>query len=348
LRTLALSLLQGCAGYQQSALAPAGPQAAEIGRLGTFYTLLLLAVSVLVVLSVLWAVSRSRGQGSTQLPALARDVLPSEQAAGSVRQLDPLSERRKLRAVVVSTVATGVALIVLLTESVVSSNLLAELSTDDALQIHVTGRQWWWQVQYLAADPSQQITTANEIHLPVGRNVRFELESADVIHSFWIPNLHGKRDLIPGRDNVLVLRADRVGRYRSQCAEFCGLSHAHMSLWVVVESAADFARWCAKQRETAHEPASALEREGQSVFLHGPCASCHAISGTAARATLGPDLSHLASRSELAAASMPNRRGYLAGWLLGAQDLKPGSHMPNLLLQASELRALLAYLEALK
>jgi cytochrome c oxidase subunit 2 len=155
-------------------------------------------------------------------------------------------------------VLTVIALFVLLSESIGTTNALDGWSTRGALQIQVTGKQWWWQVRYLDADPTRVFSTANELHLPAGRTVRLRLAASDVIHSFWAPNLQGKRDLIPGRENTLVLRADKPGRYRSQCAEFCGTQHARMAMWIVVEPREQFEAWSARQRTSAREPQSDL------------------------------------------------------------------------------------------
>jgi cytochrome c oxidase subunit II len=245
-------------------------------------------------------------------------------------------------------VITVIVLFVMLGRSVLTGYALDQLPTEDALEIEVTGHQWWWQVHYRDADPSQGITTANEIHIPVGRPVVLALASSDVVHSFWVPSLHGKRDLVPGHVNTLTLRADRPGVYRGQCAEFCGQAHALMALWVVAEPAAAFEAWRAAQRKTPPAPETPETKRGQQVFLGGPCVLCHTVAGTSAQSNAGPDLTHFASRKSLAAASLPNTRGHLAGWLLNAQSLKPGSTMPNIGLSADDLHALIAYLETLR
>ncbi len=335
--------------YDQHSLNAAGPHAAAIQHLFWVYVALLAAVSALVVVTVLSAVWRRRSRaGTPEPPALDTAELGDERPARELRSLDATREKRHHRAVVVSTCLTVLALFVLLSESISTTNALDGWSTRGALQIQVTGKQWWWQVRYLDAEPSRVFTTANELHLPVGRTAKLQLSASDVIHSFWAPNLHGKRDLIPGRENTLVLRGDKPGRYRSQCAEFCGSEHALMSMWIVIEPLDQFEAWRARQRANGREPRTELEREGLSVFLHRSCATCHAVAGTPAGGTIGPDLTHFGSRLGIAAASYPNRRGYLAGWLLGAQGLKPLAHMPNLTLEPRELHALVAYLESLQ
>ncbi|HKU39314.1 MAG TPA: cytochrome c oxidase subunit II [Polyangiales bacterium] len=333
----------------QHSLQAAGPQAAAIQQLFWVYVALLGAVALLVAGSVVLAVLRRRTrQASPESPALSPDELPAELPARSFRRLAAQPEARRRRSVVVSTVLTAIALVGLLVESISTGNALESLSGGDALPIEVTGKQWWWQVRYLDAQPTRVFSTANELHIPVGRNVRLQLVASDVIHSFWAPNLQGKRDLIPGHDSSLVLRADRPGRYRAQCAEFCGGAHAQMSLWIVAEPPAVFEAWAAQQRKSAREPETELQHAGKLVFLRAACPACHTIQGTTAQSKVGPDLTHLASRIGLAAATYPNRRGYLGGWLLDAQALKPSNHMPNLSLAPRDLHALLAYLESLQ
>jgi cytochrome c oxidase subunit 2 len=343
-----LRSLSGGAPDQHSLIA-GGPHAEAIARLFWIYLALLSLVALLVIGSVALAIWRRRARAAPfDPPALSASELEGEPPALALRQLDPLLETRRRRKVIASTGATLLALFVLLAESVSTSNALEALSSGAQLEVQVTGKQWWWQIRYLDRSAAKTFSTANELHIPVGRGVRLQLSAADVIHSFWAPNLNGKRDLIPGHDNTLVLKADRPGRYRAQCAEFCGGAHAQMALWVVAEPAADFASWCAQQRTSAAEPATDLAREGRSVFLRTQCPSCHAIGGTDAQSHIGPDLTHFASRLGLAAASFPNRRGYLAGWIVGAQAMKPASHMPNLMLEPHELQALVAFLEGLR
>lgn len=174
-----------------------------------------------------------------------------------------------------------------------------------------------------------------------------ELTSADVIHSFWAPNLTGKRDLIPGRPTSLAFRADRAGHYRVQCAEFCGLQHAHMAMDIVAEAGADFDAWRQRRRALAPPPESEQERHGQQVFLSRECVMCHRITGTSANATNGPDLAHIADRMTIAAGTLPNTRGHRAGWIVDPQAIKPGAKMPATQLSPDELQALLAYLDQL-
>ena len=201
---------------------------------------------------------------------------------------------------------------------------------------------------YLDPDPSRQVGTANELHLPLGRMTRIDLLSGDVIHSLWIPALNGKEDLIPGRSTQLALTPRAIGHYRGECAEFCGLQHAHMLLPVTVESPAAFAAWLDARRAPAATPASPSAVRGQQVFESGTCAMCHAIAGTSADSHAGPDLTHIASRPMLAAGALPNDRAHLAAWLVDPQAFKPGTKMPNPRLQPQEVSDLVDYLEGLR
>ena len=212
-----------------------------------------------------------------------------------------------------------------------------------APEIAVTGHQWWWEIRY----PRDDVTTANELHVPVGVPVRLVLRSADVIHSFWVPRLGGKLDLVPGQANTLWLRADSAGTYLGQCAEYCGVQHAHMGLVVVAEPPRDYDAWLAAQRAPAAPPADDVAA-GARVLLGAGCAACHTVRGTPAAGTVGPDLTHVASRQALAARTLPNTRGNLAGWLSDPQALKPGNHMPVVPLTGPELQALVDYLGTLR
>jgi cytochrome c oxidase subunit 2 len=216
-----------------------------------------------------------------------------------------------------------------------------------ALTVQVRASQWWWALRYLSEDPSRTFTTANEIHIPVGQPVRFELESSDVIHSFWIPRLGGKTDVIPGQTNVTWLEADEPGVYRGQCAVFCGAGHARMALEVVAQDAKDFRAWQEDQLRDPPAPRSTAAGAGERVF-QAHCAACHSIRGSDAAGILGPDLSHLMGRRRLAAGMLDNTPGNLAGWIADPQGLKPGARMPARLVSGAELAEVLAYLETLR
>jgi cytochrome c oxidase subunit 2 len=318
-----------------SVLDPAGPQAGKIAWLWDLFLWTSVAVFVLVV-------------GFVAIAAI-RAVRQRRRGEGDPLAEDPASDRRMVRGIVAAGTVTVITLLALLIVSIRTGDALASLEDDaDALNIRVTGRQWWWQVEYEHDDPRRSATTANEIHVPVGRTVHLELTSSDVIHSFWVPSIHGKKDLIPGRLNRTWIRIDEPGEYRGQCAEFCGLEHARMAITVYADPPEVVAAWLAHQREAAPPPADAEARRGEQVFTGSPCVLCHAISGTVAGGRLGPDLSHLASRSTLAAGALPNTIGNLAGWILDPQSVKPGSHMPATSLAPADLHALLAFLEGLR
>jgi cytochrome c oxidase subunit 2 len=254
--------------------------------------------------------------------------------------------------VFVALAGVGVPLVVLvalfaLTLSAIPATAPASSSTSGAaarLIVEVTGRQWFWDVEY----PGTGARTANEIHIPVGRPVELRVRTGDVIHSLWVPRLNRKIDMIPGRTNSLVLEADEPGFYRGQCAEFCGVQHAHMALWVVAEPGNRFKQWLQAEGAPASEPATARQVDGQQVLLGSACVYCHRIAGTNATGEIGPDLTHFASRRSIAAATTPNTRGYLAGWILDPQHVKPGNKMPATDLDGEQLQALLDYLESLR
>ncbi|HEY2394578.1 MAG TPA: cytochrome c oxidase subunit II [Rudaea sp.] len=216
------------------------------------------------------------------------------------------------------------------------------------LQIRVTAHQWWWDIQYLDPDVSKRFSTANELHLPVDRDTRIELASADVIHSFWVPSLSGKLDLIPGRTNAMTLTPRRVGWYRGQCAEFCGLQHAHMALDVRVDNAAGFAAWRAQQLAAPQLPLSGAALAGEHLFESSACAMCHAVAGTIAGGHGGPDLTHLASRRMLAAGTWPMDRDHLDRWIADPQKPKPGALMPAVPLDPRDRAAIDDYLMGLR
>jgi cytochrome c oxidase subunit II len=226
---------------------------------------------------------------------------------------------------------------------------LAEIrqpAAEPAVTIEVTAHQWWWEVRYASEDPSQVFETANEIHVPVGEPVRFRLTSEDVIHSFWVPALGGKTDLIPGQTNATWLEADTPGVYRGQCAEYCGLQHAHMALRVFAEPPGEFEAWRQEQLEPADAPAAPKAEAGQTAFVRH-CAACHTVRGTIAGGETGPDLTHLMDRTTIASAMLPNTVGHLSGWIANPQELKPGTTMPNPGLSGPELEAIRSYLMTL-
>jgi cytochrome c oxidase subunit 2 len=243
---------------------------------------------------------------------------------------------------------TVVTLLGLLVASVQTGRAVASLHASSAVTIAVTGHQWWWELEYEDAVPSRRAITANELHIPTNRPIALKVRSRDVIHSFWVPNLQGKRDLIPGYETAIWLQADRPGRYRGQCAEFCGLQHAHMAFDVVAEPQPDFDRWLDHLRQPAPEPTSDTERRGRELFMTGRCVTCHTIQGTAAQGLAAPDLTHVASRRAIGAGTLLNTPDHLAAWIANPQASKPGNQMPRNPLPREDLQALTAYLQALR
>lgn len=326
-RTLSVGvlLLCGCAG-QQSALNAAGDQAES---LLTLFRLMLWVCGIaylLVLIFLGWSFLRRRWAQE------ANGEAPSERRLGL------------LLGVWIGFILVGLTL--LISGSFLSDRSLAEPSGGQALHIRVTGHQWWWRIEY--RQPSGQwIETANEMHLPVGRPAIVELRAADVIHSFWVPNLAGKTDMIPGRANRMVLTPRTPGTYRGQCAEFCGIQHANMAFLVKVEASAAFDRWLAAQARTAGPP-SPTDTRGHALVMGGSCASCHRIRGTMAEGRVGPDLTHLASRSTIAAGTVPRTTASLRGWILQPQGVKPGNAMPPSDFSPQDAQAVAHYLETLK
>jgi cytochrome c oxidase subunit 2 len=208
----------------------------------------------------------------------------------------------------------------------------------------VVAHQWWWEVRY----PRAGVVTANEVHIPTGKHLLVRVESADVIHDFWVPRLARKVDAIPRHPNHLWLQVDVPGTYLGSCNEYCGVGHAQMRLRVIAEPEEEFRAWEDAQLIVPPAPVSAAAQRGKLIFQRRTCAACHRIAGTAAAGTVGPDLSHLASRQTLASGAAPNTREELAKWLTDPNSIKPGSHMPNLQLSHAELGDLVAYLEGLR
>jgi cytochrome c oxidase subunit 2 len=231
-----------------------------------------------------------------------------------------------------------------LADLVVIDETDAPKAAGTALTIEVTGHQWFWEVRY----PGTTAVTANEIHIPVRTRVNLVAKTADVLHSFWVPQLNRKIDTVPGRANRILLYADRPGRYRGQCSEFCGAQHAHMGTYVFADQPDRFRAWLDDMERPAQTPATPEQRQGQAVFLSNQCASCHTIRGTAARGEVGPDLTHLGTRTTLAALTIPNRPDDLAGWVRDPQRFKPGNRMPALGLREPDLQHVVAYLESLR
>jgi cytochrome c oxidase subunit II len=313
--------------HVQSAVDAAGPEAARIEWLWWVFFWVSVVVWVAVVVVLAGAIIRGRRQ--RELPAAA------------------VADRAMRPVVIGATALTVLILFGLLGASIGTGRSLSRLDRQAAVTIGINARQWWWEATYEDGTPSEWFTTANELHIPVGQPVIVRGTSSDVIHSFWVPNLHGKVDLIPGRNNLRWIQADVAGTYRGQCAEFCGLQHARMALTVVAEPMEKFEAWRRAQRQPAREPQDETQRRGRAVFESATCVMCHTVRGTAAAGRVAPDLTHLKSRLTLAAGTLPNTRGHLAGWILDPQSVKPGNHMPPSGLASDEVQALLAYLDSL-
>jgi cytochrome c oxidase subunit 2 len=308
-----------------SVLAPVSPQAEAIAR-HWWVMLSVTTVVTVVVLALFFAAIVARRQ-------------PSRPAASS---------RVLTAAVSIGATLTVLILFGFLADSVWTGHLVASVPEGGAVPVQIIGHQWWWEIVYPGTIPADQVTTANEIHLPVGRPIALSVTSRDVIHSFWAPNLMGKRDLIPGYTTGVWLRIDQAGAYHGQCAEFCGKEHARMGFEVVAEDDHEFETWLADQRRPAEEPRVALAREGRAVLMSSRCSACHTIHGTPAAGNVGPDLTHFASRPSIGASARPNTRDNLWIWIANPHDAKPGNQMPANPLGDRQLSALVAYLEGLK
>lgn len=221
--------------------------------------------------------------------------------------------------------------------------------SDTPPNILVIGHQWWWEVHYLGDPSGPKFTTANEIHIPVNQPVTLELETADVIHSFWIPALHGKVDMIPGHPNFIRIEANHAGAYQGQCSSYCGKEHALMRLLVIADPPAQYQAWLKVQSQPGSDPAAPQAIQGKQLFTSGPCGACHTVRGTEASGTIGPDLTHIGGRQYLASNVYPNNDAYLAAWIIHAQSLKPGALMPDLpVFNGQQLLEVVAYLRQLK
>lgn len=332
---LVVLIVGGCGGpYAQSAMQPATEIAQRLQDL--FATIFWWAVAVFVLVEgalVLTILKFRSGRGQDQDTADS----PKHVHGNTLVEL-------------AWTLAPAVVLVII---AVPTISLIWEVdlpTTDpDALVVEVVGHQWWWEFRY----PEFDIVTANEFHIPVGRTIDLRLTSADVIHSFWIPRLAGKRDVVPGRENILWFKPDSVGRFVGQCAEFCGLSHALMKLEAVVDAPADFEAWVRGQNTPAtgldeENALAALVDQGRDVLMRAGCIACHRIDGTRAQGILGPDLSHVGSRRTIAAGILENTTENMERWLRDPAAVKPGALMPNLQLADEDVRSLTAYLSSLR
>ncbi len=315
--------LSGCASSTQSILEPATANAREVT--GLFYFIFYVAAVIFVIVEglLVYFVIRYQRRANAAIP---------EQIHGNT----PLE--------VGWTLAPALILLIVF---VFTARTMANIDPNNppagSVNVRVIGHQWWWEYQY----PDLKIVTANDLHVPTGEVVNITLESDNVIHSFWIPQLSGKMDVVPGHQNTTWFRAEKAGEYRGQCAEFCGIQHAHMLFRVIAHNPADFQSWV-QQQQTTPPAASGDVARGAEVFSKSACVGCHTIAGTNAQATVGPNLTHFGSRRTLGAGVLENTPQNLAEWIRDPQAVKPGNDMPILGLSDADVQALVAYLESLK
>jgi len=313
-------------------LHPAAPQAGNIEWLYWVIFGVLTAVFVLMIAGFTWAGAKTGVAASHPLPIME----------------DKEGDHRARWVVGLAMGVTVVTLFVILVISVVTGKRIHGPTSKNPVTIQVTARQWWWEITYPNPQADQTITTANEIHVPVGAPIVVLTNSKDVIHSFWAPSITGKRDLIPGYSSAFWFQVDQPGTYHGQCAEFCGLQHAHMGFSVVAEPVDQFQAWQQQQLKAAAEPSTSEAVRGRDVFLTHACLMCHTIRGTDAGSHVGPDLTHIAGRNMIAAETLPNTAGALAGWIVDPQRIKPGTRMSPNPLAPDDLQALIVYLRSLQ
>jgi cytochrome c oxidase subunit II len=304
-------------------LAPASPQAAAIARLFGGTLIFLGAILALVIFLVIYALVRYR----------ERPGAPEASQIFGSRRLE-----------LVWTAIPILSLTILSVFVAWTMHVSDPPDPDDPPDLRIIGHQWWWELQYVKSGA----VAANEIHLPVGQRLLVEVQSADVIHDFWVPQLARKMDAVPGHPNHIWLEADHPGTYLGICAEFCGNEHAWMRFQVIAQTADEFATWLQAQLQVPATPTSPDAQRGQKLFVERTCSNCHAVAGTPANQRVGPDLTHVASRRMLAAGAVENTSANLARWLHDPNIFKPNSNMPNLQLPQGEIRELVAYLETLK
>ncbi|MEU4244699.1 cytochrome c oxidase subunit II [Actinoplanes sp. NPDC026619] len=318
-----LLLLAGCSGGSQSTLHASGAGARRTEGLWWLFFWISVAVFAEVMTLLGWALWRRR------------------RATARVRGGDALG--------MVSVLGVAIPFVILAVVYGIGLHDLNALASppgkNAAVNIEVVGHRWWWEVHY----PDQPAAvTANEIHIPIGESVRVRLRTADVQHSFWVPNLMPKTDLIAGKVNETWLYTDEAGNYRGQCAEYCGQQHAFMAFLVVAEPRAQFDAWVTAQAQPTTPTLTAAQQRGKAVFEQGSCASCHTVRGTSADGTVGPDLTTIGSRWSIGAGAAPNDAGHLGGWIANSQTIKPGNAMPPQPVAAQDLPDLVAYLQSLK
>jgi cytochrome c oxidase subunit II len=317
LSTLVAVALSGCQGDRvQSSLHPAGPAAEAVAQLWWILLAILGTYSLVVFILTLVAIFR---------PV----------------QKNPPKHGGRVFILIGGVILPALILVPLLVYSVTTTRSLR--MRDGGLTIRVIGHRWWWEVEY----PDQQIITANELYIPAGEPVRLEMTSADIIHSFWVPQLHGKADMLPGKTTDFWIEADRPGIYRGQCAEFCGVQHALMAFEVIALPPDEFAQWIVDHQQPPQTPQSDQLLAGKQLFMKHGCGACHAVAGTPAQGRAGPDLTLLGIRKTLAAATTPNTPEDLLAWLIDPQSIKPGANMPPTHASTEELELIVSYLFSL-
>ena len=320
-----MGLLTGCS---QGGLKPAGREAHRIFDINAWLTIVGVAVSVLVLGLLAYALVRPGEENTTD-------------------ESDTVGENKLERRLLIGGGIIMPAIVVAGFFGVQIASTMAQHQSGQFV-IEVTGHQFWWQVHYRGVNGVEPFDTANEIHIPTHTNVTVMLRSDDVIHSFWVPQLAGKMDLIPGRVNQMVLSADTPGTYAGECAEYCGIQHAWMKFQVVAQKPDEFQTWAENQAKPAPDPQTDLQMQGKQVFLGQSCVGCHTIKGVSEKSEFGPDLTHLASRNKIGAGIKQLTKGNLTSWIANPQAVKPGVKMPPQQLSRDQLDALVAYLMSLE
>jgi cytochrome c oxidase subunit 2 len=343
--------LAGCNGAT-SYLDASGSAGRAEGVLGWWLIGAACAVVFAVCIAIVLGIAHHRGENNVPEAYRAIASATGDERPGARTISGTEAQRGEIHAglrwIYVGLAATIVVLLVAFAGTMVTLNAASHPPRAPSLTMDVTGHQWWWEVRYSeVGHPDFGFVTANEVHLPVGQPVRLRLHSADVIHSFWLPQIAGKTDVIPGQVNETWLEADRPGESRGMCAEYCGLQHAVMALAVTADSPANFARWADARRAEAAAPASDEAVTGQRVFVRS-CGACHAVAGTNALGRVGPDLTHVAARPTIGAGALENTSLGLARWIRNAPAVKEGARMPAIPLDEVELRAVVAYLQTLR
>ncbi len=328
------TFLWGCSSSAPSAVNPHSPEARHIASL--FWLMLWIAIGIyVVVLGFVAASFRSRRRATSSGQTSGDDwAVPAPS--------DARDGRRSRRFIVGGGLALPIVVLAVVGVATVRTTNAVQ-PEQPVIQIDVQAERWWWRLTY----PDDHVVTANEIHVPVGQPVMLTLTSDNVVHSLWVPELHGKTDVVPGQTNHMTFTADTPGTFRGQCAEFCGIGHAQMAFVVIVDSASDYTRWLDANALPAQPAAAGAAERGAAYFAESSCAGCHTVKGTPAVGTLGPDLTHFGSRTTIAAVTLPNTPHDLARWLADTQGVKHGVLMPQIDLTDAQVADLVAYLEGL-